>query len=325
MEEMVVPGQNEPGLTDGQKELRKKGIGGSEIAAVAGLSPWAGPLDVYLAKTGQSPADEDNENLDRGRYLEDGLRKWFCKKSGLSVRKAETMVHPVHGFLVATPDGIVVDGEGRDVAVLELKAPQYTADHWGEEYTANIPEYYIPQVMQEMACAGLPEARVGAMLWGRLTLYRVPFDEELWDGLVEIARDFWENHVLPRVPPSPHGSKLAAEWMASRFPAAKTKDMVLATPRIDEIAKELRRVQEESKELERREAGLKSEFMEAIGEHQGVVGEWGRVTWGNVKGRASTDWQGLVKHLGGTEEAVAKFTSDGKPYRQLRASWKGGA
>ena len=31
--------------------LRKHGIGGSDAAAVCGMSRWAGPLDVYLDKT----------------------------------------------------------------------------------------------------------------------------------------------------------------------------------------------------------------------------------------------------------------------------------
>ena len=35
--------------------IRRKGIGGSDAAKVLGLSKWAGPLTVFLDKTGQLP------------------------------------------------------------------------------------------------------------------------------------------------------------------------------------------------------------------------------------------------------------------------------
>ena len=34
--------------------LRKKGLGGSDAAAVCGMNRWRGPLDVYLDKTSHS-------------------------------------------------------------------------------------------------------------------------------------------------------------------------------------------------------------------------------------------------------------------------------
>lgn len=320
---LLLPSDTAPGLTAEQKQLRMGGIGGSEIAAVAGLSPWQGPLDVYLQKTGQMEI-EDNENMERGRYLEDGLRRWFVKRTGLAVRKAETLVHDRYPFLMATPDGIVLDQDGREESVLELKAPQGTADHWGEEGTADIPAYYIPQVMQEMAVAKLPMARVGAMLWGRLHLYVVHFDIELFEGLAELAEDFWNNNVLKKIPPSPDGSSLAKEWLTKRYPEAKGKDLVLATEQVDKAALELMGVQAELKELESRESGLKARLMEAIGEHQGTVGTWGKVLWGNAKGKRSTDWEALAKHLGATSTDMEKFTKEGNPYRVFRPYWKGG-
>ena len=48
---------------------RKKGLGGSDIAAIMGISPWKTPMDVYLEKTTEVQ-DIDNEALKRGRRAE---------------------------------------------------------------------------------------------------------------------------------------------------------------------------------------------------------------------------------------------------------------
>ena len=42
---------------------RRRGIGGSEAAAILGLSPWATPLDVYLDKIGEGEEVEETEAM----------------------------------------------------------------------------------------------------------------------------------------------------------------------------------------------------------------------------------------------------------------------
>ena len=38
----------------GEKMDRTKGIGGSDVAAICGVSPWKTPLQIYLEKIGES-------------------------------------------------------------------------------------------------------------------------------------------------------------------------------------------------------------------------------------------------------------------------------
>ena len=40
---------------EGWLTYRKKGIGGTDIGAILGLSPWNSPLSIFLGKTGQNP------------------------------------------------------------------------------------------------------------------------------------------------------------------------------------------------------------------------------------------------------------------------------
>ena len=41
---------------------RKKGIGGSDVAAVLGISPWKTRRDLFYEKTGAEPMEEDEGN-----------------------------------------------------------------------------------------------------------------------------------------------------------------------------------------------------------------------------------------------------------------------
>ena len=130
-------------LTAEQKQIRASGIGGSEIAAVAGLSPFGGPLDIWLRKTGAVNDDDiSGPHIERGRHLGPGLASWFRAKTGLRVANVgdeeQTFVHPAHPLVIATPDGLVEDHQ-----VLECKFPSFrVAHHWGQPGTDEVPDYY---------------------------------------------------------------------------------------------------------------------------------------------------------------------------------------
>lgn len=50
---------------------RRKSIGGSDAAAIVGLSVWASPYSLWAEKTGKLPDKADNEAMRQGRDLED--------------------------------------------------------------------------------------------------------------------------------------------------------------------------------------------------------------------------------------------------------------
>ena len=58
-------------------EERRKGIGGSDAAAIAGLSPWKSPVAVWLEKTGQVEPEEPGEAAYWGTVLEDVVARNF--------------------------------------------------------------------------------------------------------------------------------------------------------------------------------------------------------------------------------------------------------
>ena len=69
-------------------EERRKSIGGSDAAAVIGMSRFASPYTVWMDKTGRLPEKEDTEAMRIGRDLEEYVAKRFEEASGKKVRRA---------------------------------------------------------------------------------------------------------------------------------------------------------------------------------------------------------------------------------------------
>src|SRR3954471_5849993 len=117
-------------LTEEQLRLRMQGVGGSEIGAVAGLSPFATPLDVYATKVGERPPLEENHHMRRGRILEPAIAAWWAEETGAEqMREPGTLKSSTHPLVIATPDrAALIQGE---LAGCEIKAPGQYARGWG--------------------------------------------------------------------------------------------------------------------------------------------------------------------------------------------------
>lgn len=67
---------------------RKKGIGGSDVAAVLGLNPWRTPLDVFNEKTAETVDDKPQSDAAHfGTILEDVVADEFARRTGFKVAR----------------------------------------------------------------------------------------------------------------------------------------------------------------------------------------------------------------------------------------------
>lgn len=133
-------------------EYRKKGIGGSDVAAIMGISPFATIRDLFYNKTGVQPVIQEEEESnwvakEVGHRLEDLVAEIFSKKTGLEVFPVRVMFrHPLYPFMLADVDFFVRMPDGT-FAILECKTCNYNAkDKWADE---GIPAHYVLQVRLE--------------------------------------------------------------------------------------------------------------------------------------------------------------------------------
>lgn len=178
---------------------RKSFIGGSDIAAVMGLSRWKTPLAVWAEKTGKIvPKDISNlEHVEIGTELEEYVANKFSVKSGFKVRRdSRTFMHTHYPYMVGHIDRWIV---GED-ALLECKTTSaWMAKEWeGEE----MPREYILQVIWYLGLVGKSLGYVACLIGGQhFSWKQIPFDPVLFEKMVEAAKIFWKNNVLADVAP----------------------------------------------------------------------------------------------------------------------------
>lgn len=261
-------------------EWRRKGIGGSDVAAIAGLSPWKSPVAVWLEKTGQTEPEEPGEAAYWGTVLEDVVAREFSLRTGLKIRRRNAILqHPEYPWMLANVDRVIVgSGEG-----LECKTTSaFNAKEWeGEE----IPAQYILQVQHYMAVTGAKVWWIAVLIGGQKFLYKkVERDDELIEQLIEIERDFWENHVMKNVPPELDGSLASTELVKRMYPRAILPAIDLPSQAKDLVA-DLENVKAELKLLEERKSELENKLKHLLGEHEeGRIGDT-VVTWKNVESK----------------------------------------
>lgn len=312
-------------LTDAQLAVRRTGVGASEIAAVCGLSKWRTPHQVWFSKIYPEKAREEfGAAALRGNIKEPMLVEWYKATTGRTVTKSgdeqETVRHPDHPIVLATPDGYV-DEDG----LIECKAPgKQTIMHWGQNGTDDIPEYYLPQGIWQMAATGRHWVDYAVDLGDELGVFRLNYKEDLFQSLLVIAEQFWADYVEKKVPPPPDHTDGCTETLLRLHPNQMQEP--LGRPDDDTVVlmERYRQAGIAVKEAKREENLVKNLLKSRIGDHRGFEDYGGnKVIWYQVKGRTKTDWEAIARELGADEERIQRHTSVGPSSRSMRGYWKG--
>jgi putative phage-type endonuclease len=314
-------------LTPEQHAIRAQGIPASDVAAVLGLNPWRSPYEVWHEKVDPKVAEkrasaEENPAMRRGRIKESMIVNWYREETGNKVsyagRHQRTFRSESHPLCIATPDGLIEPGHG----VLEVKAPgRYTIGHWGND-ECGIPEYYITQVMWQMAATGRKWVHAAVDLGDCLGIYKCDWDQGLFERMYKMVNDFWVNHVLTGEPPPPDPSKGCASVLSELYPEVAKPELAVADDDARDAMLELQAAKIELKAAEERERLASNRIRLLIADGAGLQSEFGKVTWSQTKGKTVVDWKSLAEELGASAESIAKHTSQKDGYRTLRAYWR---
>ena len=243
-------------------EERRKGIGGSDIAAVLGLSPWKTAYQVYQEKRKEVDDWKGNEATDWGKRLEPVLRQWYSDTTGRAVRMPEKIIcHGKYPYMLASLDGFTDDRR-----IVEIKTARH-GKGWGAPGTNEIPDYYALQCQHYMVVTGYEVTDVPVTIGGGSPeLYEVPADREVQEMILEAAAEFWRR-VENGDPPEP---KSYAD-VVSRYGASRGAGAVYADEA--DIAKvaSLRDVRQRIAELEAFEDDLKAGLIKKIGDSHDVM------------------------------------------------------
>lgn len=253
-------------LSDTQHEIRSKGVGGSDIAPIMGLSKWKTAHELWLEKTGTVEPDKmDSQVMHFGNILEQVVADEFVSRHGLKLRKRnQTFVHKEYPQLLANIDRSV-DGQK---AVFEAKTSSaFLLGDWGEEMSEDVPDYYRVQVEHYMTVLGYETAYLSVLIGGNT--FRTFFferDPELAQMIMDAAIDFWDMVLKGTPPPINYDHQTSHDMLLRRYPGTNGKKITLPND-IQPWHEVLLQTSEKILELEKVKLGCKNRIQEAIGEN----------------------------------------------------------
>lgn len=288
-------------------EQRRTGVGGSDVAAILGLSKWRTPLDVYLDKRGQGAPQPDNEAMRWGRYLEPVVRQAYADETGRELLVLPYIVrHPVHAHMLATLDGFTSDGR-----IFEAKTTR-TGEGWGEPGSDDIPQPYLLQIQHYMEVTGFAVADVAVLIGGSdFRIYEVPADCELQQMLVQAEAEFWAC-VQRAEPPEP----VSLADMQARWGRQSMQGAVQASEAALQAVQTLHCIKAQKQAIDEAEEAAKTIVMRALAEHDTLVGPDGRAlaTW---KASAPPQRFDAISFKASHPALHAEFVRAGEPSRRF--------
>lgn len=237
-------------LTPQQLEKRRYGLGGSDISAICGLNPWKKPIDVYLEKTTFSNEEvQENEAMWFGTYMEPVIIKRFLKVFPQQISYPDTFFHKDYPFLLGNVDGILEDG-----SVLEIKnVGYYSSKKWGETGSDIYPTYYYLQAMHYNILTDAPKAVLAALICGsELRTYEIARNKEIEDKLIQKCVSFWNDHVIPKIPPPIEDYESARKFWTDALEGSKTEvtdEVKLYINRYKHLKKSIDEIDEETDKI----------------------------------------------------------------------------
>lgn len=183
---------------------RREFIGGSDVAAILGISKWKTAYQLWLEKTGQENGEPTNEQrervLARGKRLEPVVLDMLAEETGIEITARNQRYKDSELPFMACE----IDAESGDTNVEIKTVHPFAAKDWGDEGTDEIPVYYTAQVMHGLSITQRKECIVAALIGADdLRIHRVEYDAEAAEMIRNKVRWFWTDCVLGGVAPEP--------------------------------------------------------------------------------------------------------------------------
>lgn len=198
---------------------RVKGIGGSEAAAVLGLSKWLSNYDLWAIKTSKMKSKDisDKEYVQYGIKAEPLIRGLFALDNPqyeVIYEENNSYQNAEYPFLLASVDGILKEKETGLLGLYEGKKADLYSRKLAEDWEDKIPQQYYCQllhyfiVIPDLEFAVL-NAQLKTLSAGKVVRTELrPYYFERKDCLEDIAYlkeaeiKFWTDNVLKNKAPA---------------------------------------------------------------------------------------------------------------------------
>lgn len=209
--------------------LRAKNIGGSEVAALFGLSPYLTAYTLWSEKAGKVASTfEENDRTRWGKMLEPLLAAEIGRKLDWKLTPSKVYhLHPTVAGMGATLDFDVQDhqwGPGIVETKVVFDYSDYKRD-WSDE---RAPPNYELQVQHQLACTGMEWCAIVVWVAQTATLMPALIRRPNKDVIAQIedrVSGFWKS-IKADTPPDPTGTDTELGIMRHLWPAREPKKII---------------------------------------------------------------------------------------------------
>lgn len=265
---------------------RRKGIGGSDVAAIFGLDPYKTAEDAWLEKTGQViPIDEPSGDKERGVRLEPVAAELYSERSGIRLsRVGNVLVHSEYPWMRANID-LLATPDADENFIVEIKCP--SLGMYSKIKREGLPYNWTLQGQHYLAVTGLRKVVWVIFCADRWELIDFPVerDELVIDRIIEKEREFWQ-YVETMSPPPNVVAEVQNQQIVVVGSVTKRSDESFVQAMTN--LKEARAVAKTGEELVE---AAKAQVLELVDQQPGIyqVSGVGRVNYAMRSGRVTLD------------------------------------
>ena len=258
---------------DGEEwlEVRKLGIGGSDIGSILGVNKYRSAVDVWVDKV-QGSDFEGNRFTYWGHKLEGVVAEEFnTQHSEYSVRELDRTLK--RGYALANIDRLLHHPE-KGYGILECKT---TSAFNNKEWTGDtVPQTYYAQVMHYLAVTGLDYAYICCLIGGQdYKEFYIERNQDECEFIIDACRHFWESYVIPELPPAADGSDAYSKYQKEKADSLEDETVDLAedenatTEKYDDIQAKIEELEKEKKRIQQ----VWIDKMVNLGAKKAVIGD----------------------------------------------------
>jgi putative phage-type endonuclease len=178
---------------------RAKGIGGSDAAAVLGISPFKSPLRLHMEKRHEIKPDdlEVKEHIYWGTVLESFIADEYQRRTGKEVISSDRIaVHKDYPWMLCNVDRYVRRRSVDPRVILEIKnvsLHHFAAGEWGDDHSSRVPPYYYAQAQHNIAVTDAAQCDMPVLIGGNeYRCYHLPRDNKFIELLISKEQVFWD-------------------------------------------------------------------------------------------------------------------------------------
>lgn len=289
-------------------QRRYNGIGGSEMAAVLGISKYQSAYDLWQVKTGRKEPFAGNDMTHWGQLLESAVADEYAKVTGEKIRVSRKHYQSKEcPWLVGNVDRLIVKNDQHDTKILECKTctddsavDEDGIKEWGQGNTYHpktgkllkaddtVPFNYLVQVQHYMCITGYNEVDL-AVLFMRtrdFRIYTIERNEQIIETIKQASEEFWRGVLTDNAP------AMTDEDRLNRFTETVPSEEYIQAPSEDilQTVGMLKDIKERIIKLEEQKEQFEQEIKLYIGDKKGLMYDGKKlVTYGNPYEKVTFD------------------------------------